>query len=302
MSRIVALDRRWLSSNPLPDPADTESKEERGRVLVVAGSARVPGAALLAGVAALHAGAGKLQVTTAQPIAPSLALQLPEAMVSPLPATARGEISGTSAELRKAAGRCDALLLGPGMIPAKATTRMVRELAALCSGALVIDAGAIGADPLDVGSGIRPILTPHAGELAACLDVSRDTVEDDPLAIARRFAEHMGAIVVMKGVPTHIVDPDGIVLRFQVHAPGLGTSGSGDVLAGVITGLLARGAAPLAATAWGVWLHGQAGQALARRVGPIGYLAREISREIPPLMHGGRGAAAARSRPRRSAG
>lgn len=90
--------------------------------------------------------------------------------------------------------------------------------------------------------------------------------------------------MLVKGPPSHVVSPDGDVWTHEGGVPGLGVSGSGDVLAGIVGGLLARGAEPLSALLWSVWLHGQAGEALARKVGPIGFLAREIADEIPALL------------------
>jgi NAD(P)H-hydrate repair Nnr-like enzyme with NAD(P)H-hydrate dehydratase domain len=91
-------------------------------------------------------------------------------------------------------------------------------------------------------------------------------------------------VVLVKGVTSHVVHPDGSAWAYSGGAPGLGVSGSGDTLAGIVGGLLARGAEPLNALLWGTWLHGEAGASLARKVGPIGFLARQISDEIPALL------------------
>jgi NAD(P)H-hydrate repair Nnr-like enzyme with NAD(P)H-hydrate dehydratase domain len=90
--------------------------------------------------------------------------------------------------------------------------------------------------------------------------------------------------VLVKGVTSHVVTPGGDAWAYSGGAPGLGVSGSGDVLAGIVGGLLARGAEPLEALLWAVWLHGESGAALARKVGPIGFLARQIPDEVPALM------------------
>ena len=132
--------------------------------------------------------------------------------------------------------------------------------------------------------GGRAVLTPHAGEMASLLGQDKTHVERDPAGAARRAAADLGAVVALKGASTHIADPAGTLLRYDGGRVGLATSGSGDTLAGLVAGLAARGAAPLDAAAWGVFLHGEAGNALARRVGPIGYLARELLDEVPPIM------------------
>ena len=90
--------------------------------------------------------------------------------------------------------------------------------------------------------------------------------------------------MLAKGVTSHVVHPDGRAWTYSGGAPGLGVSGSGDVLAGIIGGLLSRGADPLAALLWGVWLHGEAGAELARSIAPIGFLAREIAEQVPALL------------------
>lgn len=274
----------WLRDNPLPDPFATESKEERGRVLVVGGSAQVPGAAWLAGRAALHAGAGKLQVATTSSTAVSLAVRLPEAKVSPLTEDPHGEIARVNTATIQAARNADAVVVGPGMAPHRATRRLVCDLLAVMRSGWVLDAGAI-LKPADIAAFALPgVVTPHVGEMATAMDLTREEVAADPLQVATQFAAQAGCVVVMKGVPTYVVDHAGTALKYLVHAPGLGTSGSGDVLAGLIAGLMARGASPTTAAAWGAWLHGNAGLQLARQVGPVGYLARDISPQVPQLM------------------
>lgn len=294
------LDAAWLGRHPLPDPLSTESKEERGRVLVIGGSATVPGAAWLAGRGCLHAGAGKLQIGISRAAAIALAARLPEAMVLPLASDAQGEITRLSPAALKALRSADATLIGPGMADSASTRALVGRALGVATSACVLDAGAIGGWKAIAKSRASCIVTPHAGEMAAATGLTREEVEAAPLRIAMEFATAAACWVVMKGVPTHVVDPGGNALEHHVVAPGLGTSGSGDVLAGVLAGLLARGAEPWVAAAWGVWLHGEAGRMLGERVGPVGYLARDISPEVPGLMHARSSASA--PRPRAAAG
>nr|MBA2771053.1 NAD(P)H-hydrate dehydratase [Sphingomonas sp.] len=124
----------------------------------------------------------------------------------------------------------------------------------------------------------------HAGEMAALLGCDEGDVEGDPIGCGQRAAELYNALVLVKGVTSRVVAPDGRAWTFHGGAPGLGVSGSGDTLAGIVGGLIARGAEPLTALLWGVLLHGEAGESLSRKVGPIGFLARQIPDEIPALL------------------
>ena len=279
-----------LKAHPLPVPQEG-SKDERGSVLVLGGSASVPGAALLAGIAALRVGAGKLKIATVERAAIGMALAVPEAMVIGLPETPEGGVDGVRASdgLRDAAKGCDALLVGPGLMENGPTTALAVELLdALPSAAFILDAAAVcglaaHAEDVRRHKG-RVVITPHAGEMAQLLDRSRDAVEADPLDAARAAAELLQVVVVMKGARTWIVDPQGARWLYEGGGVGLATSGSGDALAGLVVGLLARGVAPVSAALWGVFLHGEAGKRLAESVGPVGFLARELSGAVPGLL------------------
>jgi hydroxyethylthiazole kinase-like uncharacterized protein yjeF len=272
-----ALLRRW----PLPVIASTDSKEERGRVLVVGGSVRVPGGAMLAAIASLRVGAGKLHVATSKGAALALAIAMPEAKVSGLPATARGEIARLDPDVASAAEHADAVLVGPGMDPTAATKRVATALMRRAK-AVVLDAGAVPASTDRPRHGAL-VLTPHWGEMAALLGLEEDDIADDPTSIARDFAQSVKATVVLKGADTVIANADGDAWVHVGSCAGLGTSGSGDVLSGLICGLLALGAQPDQAAVWGVALHARAGKVLSRRFGQTGFLAREIAAEVPAI-------------------
>lgn len=275
---------------PLPRPDEAGDKETRGRVLAVGGAVEMPGALVLAGIAALRAGAGKLQLATCAGVAPLVGIAVPEARVRHLPETEAGGIDPAAAEgLVEPAGRADALLLGPGMVDPEATAELARRLLARVEGPVVVlDAEAMmclgGARGMLHRFEGRAIVTPHAGEMAGLLGMDREEVEADPLATARRAAEELRCVVALKGSETHVAAPDGAAYRYASGGVGLATSGSGDTLAGIVAGLAARGADPLRAAVWGVALHGGAGNVLARRVGPIGFLARELLDEVPAVM------------------
>jgi hydroxyethylthiazole kinase-like uncharacterized protein yjeF len=153
----------------------------------------------------------------------------------------------------------------------------------------VLDAGALArlAEQREAlrRHGGRAVITPHAGEMAALLGLDRDAVNADPLGAARQAAAQLRVVVVLKGGCTYVVSPQGAAWTYSEGRVGLATSGSGDTLAGIIAGLLARGANPVQAAIWGVYLHGEAGNRLVRRLGPLGFLARELLAEIPGLLN-----------------
>ena len=274
----LALLRRW----PLPDPSHGESKEDRGRVLVVGGSRQTPGAVRLAGVAALRSGAGKLQVACGADVAVALAIALPEAKVLGLAVDRRGQIASCNAEVLKAARQTDALLIGPGMDDSGATGRVAAKLLRATAATAILDAGALRVYREPRAAAV--ILTPHLGEMASITGLSTSELSRRTPEFARKFAQEQNVTLVLKGSCTYVASADGRLWMHDGGSVGLGTSGSGDVLAGVIAGLVARGAGPEQAAVWGVWLHGKAGTALSVRQGLIGFLASEIAAEIPALL------------------
>jgi len=290
VSEPEALDREALRRFPLPHHPGDSDKEGRGRLLVIAGSRELAGAALLAGTGGLRAGAGKLQVATGASIAPALGVALPEARVVGCPETEEGCIAAEAiGALLEWAGAAQAILVGCGLQHGLPLDELLDSL--LASGLdkpLVLDAAVLGslaprAEMVRAWRG-GAVLLPHSREMARLLECETGEVEADPLDAARRAAETFGAVALLKGQFSHIVAPDGRAFRFEGGGVGLATSGSGDVLAGIVGGLCARGADALTAALWGIWLHGEAGRNLAKRVGRIGFLAREILDEVPALM------------------
>jgi hydroxyethylthiazole kinase-like uncharacterized protein yjeF len=253
--------------------------------LVIAGSGEVPGAALLAATAAMRAGAGKLRIATVESIAAQLGIAMPEAMVLGMAQEEDGGFAATAVHsLAREAADVDAVVAGPGVKRNSACGLLARALLE-SEAALALDVALLKSlrQP-DHERKIPPVLLPDADELAALLDADQDAVTRDPLGCGLRAAELYRSVVLVKGVISHVVAPSGQAWRYDGGAPGLGVSGSGDVLAGIVGGFLARGAKPLNALLWAVWLHGEAGAALAKKIAPIGFLAREIADEIPALL------------------
>jgi ADP-dependent NAD(P)H-hydrate dehydratase len=291
MSDVETLDRALLRrSFPLPEVSEESDKEDRGRLLIVAGSRELAGAALLAGMAGLRAGAGKLQIATARSIAPQLAIAVPEARVVGFEETEEGCLAPSAiGPLLALADGAQAVTIGCGLQHGPALDALLDGL--LASGLdtpLVLDAAVLGslaprAQALRAWRGGATLL-PHSREMARLLDCATAEVEADPLAAVRRAARHFNAVALVKGPSSFIAEPDGRAFRFEGGGVGLATSGSGDVLAGIVGGLAARGTDPLTALLWGVWLHGEAGRRLTERVGRIGFLARELPDEVPGLL------------------
>lgn len=283
----TAIDRQALDDHPLPPVVDGD-KETKGRILILAGSREVPGAALLAATAAMRAGAGKLKIATVESVAMSLAIAMPEAMVVSLPQAEDGGFSdGAVDPVKDLAAEVDAVVAGPGVKPGDPCKR-VADVLVESRAALALDVAFLHTlQPLDerqVDRSSSPVLLPNAPELASLLECAPEDIQKDPLGCGIRAAELYRSVVLVKGVVSHVVTPAGECWTYNGGAPGLGVSGSGDILAGVVGGLLARGAEPLNALLWAVWLHGEAGASLARKVGPIGFLAHEIADEIPALL------------------
>jgi ADP-dependent NAD(P)H-hydrate dehydratase len=286
---VTRITPALLRAHALPTHEHGGDKKARGSVLVIAGSVEVPGAALLAGLGVLRAGAGVLRIATCRSNASHLGMAMPEAMVIGCRETASGGIDpGESSRLAELAANDDVVLIGPGMMDEPAVAELTSELLRRVEGpTFTLDAAAF-TSLKDDGQPRRHsgevLVTPHSGEMAAFLDVSREEIDKDPLKAARHVADALRAVVAMKGASTYVVSPDGKAFLCENGTVGLGTSGSGDTLAGILSGLLGRGMPPFWATAWAVYMHGEAGRRLAERNGTFGLLAREIPGEIPGIM------------------
>jgi hydroxyethylthiazole kinase-like uncharacterized protein yjeF len=271
-------------------------------VLVIGGARKTPGAVLLAGLAALRAGAGRLTLGVAESAAIQLAIALPESGVVGLAETAAGSVRGDGVgALAGTLQKAGAVLVGPGLDNEEEAAGLLRELLRLEAAgyspeeddggasdgvgasrpAIVLDAYALGClppmvDELQPWAG-RLILTPNTKEAGILLGRDVKDLTSDAAEIAGKFQ----AVVTCQGV---IADPETGLWEITTGYGGLGTSGSGDVLAGAIAGLKARGTTSAQAACWGTHLHAAAGDRLASRLGSLGYLARELADELPPLM------------------
>ena len=291
MTEVAPLDAAWRSAHPLPEHQSGVDKNARGRVLLVGGSKFVPGALSLTGEAVLRSGAGKLQIATVDAAAMHLGVLVPEAAMIGLPTDDDGEIApGAVDVLIDPGGYCDCLLIGPGMVSKQAAAALVEGLFAVLKPeqVAVLDAAAISCScdlqTIIAGREGRVVMTPHHGEMAGLSGIPADDIAADPVGSALSVARRFNAIIVLKSGDTVIASPDGRALLYTNDCVGLATGGSGDVLAGIMAGLTAQGLDPFAAAAWAVWLHGEAGQRASARIGPIGFLARDLPSEVPGLM------------------
>jgi ADP-dependent NAD(P)H-hydrate dehydratase len=263
-----------LRSWGLPDPGD--SKKSRGRVIVVGGSRRTPGAAVLAGEAALRVGAGRLGLVVPPSVAATVGGLILEAAVFALPKSA-GHPPEES--IRNELESADAVLFGPGFDDAAQTRTTLLQVSAVDVRCLVLDAFALGILP-DVPRAALPatlILNPNEEEAEILLG---RPLGDDRVADVAEIADRFDAVVNCYGT---VVAPHGDTWHVQAGGPGLGTSGSGDVLAGAITGFAARGVEPARAAVWGSWTHARAGDRLTERTG-IGFLARDLAVEVTAAL------------------
>ena len=224
----------------------------------------VPGAPILTGRAALRVGAGRIRLAVGRAGAVALGLSVPEAGIIRVVSTHDGDFLASAAwTLARAAADCDASVIGPGMSDARVAGILTRALLQATAAGAVVDAAALPAVRsaeafARLGRG-RTVLTPHAGEMAEMMDAPKAEVLANPPAFAREAAARFQSVVVLKGAISHVATPDGRCWQHEGGVFGLATSGSGDVLAGVIAGLMARGAAPERAAIWGVHLHAGAG-------------------------------------------
>jgi hydroxyethylthiazole kinase-like uncharacterized protein yjeF len=269
---------------PLPPVDEGAGKGERGSVVVIGGAADTPGAVLLAGLAALRVGAGRLTLATVEVNAPALAVAVPEAGVTGLPATGDGALGAAAATAcLPLLERAQAVVIGPGMRSPDDARPLVRAILAEVGEQTTVVLDALGLscggfeDELRSRLGDRVIATPNRTEASYLLE----DLPDDDAAAAVALAADLGCVVALRSC---VASPDGRAWVDESGNSGLGTSGSGDVLAGTIGGLAARGASVAQATVWGAHLHAEAGERLAARVGRLGYLARELLDELPAVL------------------
>lgn len=251
--------------NFLPQRQRVSSKFDYGRVLIIAGSERYPGAACLTANASIKTGAG-LTILASTSFHPAL---LPEVIRLPVPATDSGSISSKAYKLiEEELEKCDSIAIGPGLTDSEESLTLVQKIILEYKERkrIVVDADGLRAIGTSFQLNKNIVLTPHAGELSRLIGESREVVEHSSYIKAKEWAKKLGCIIHLKYVPSVTTDGEESYLCLAGN-PGLATGGSGDVLTGIIATLLSRGLEPLIAASLGAYIHSLAGDNYARKFG-----------------------------------
>ncbi len=292
--QLELLEGSWVAEHLPKRPLDSH-KGTFGHVLVVAGSRNYVGAAYLASQASVRAGAGLTTLATPECVYPIAAAKSTEPIHLPLPDDDEGRVSAQAAQvLHDESRRFTNIVVGCGLGLSDGTVRFVEELLfSQESSGLTELPVLVDADGLNNLARIkdwperrrRPMtLTPHPGEMATLTGLSTLEVQADRAAVAREYAARWNVVLVLKGANTVIAQPDGMVRVAAFANPGMASGGTGDVLSGIIGGLMAQGLAPAVAASCGVYLHGEAGRQVVSRLGNTGLAASDLLPEIPAAI------------------
>ena len=257
-----------------------------GRVLAVGGSPGLTGAITMTATAALKSGAGLVTAAVPRGVQGILAVKTTEVMTQPLPETPNGTLSRDALDpLLERVAASDVLALGPGLSRDPATVDLVKELLPRLEIPAVVDADALNALATDTGvlEGEHGplVLTPHPGEMARLLGTTTAKIQEDRLEMATQYARKWQVVLLLKGARTVIALPDGQVYINPTGNPGMATAGSGDVLTGIIAGLIGQGLEPGVAAALGAYLHGAAGDLAAEQRGQYSLMAGDLLEFLP---------------------
>jgi NAD(P)H-hydrate epimerase len=287
----LALSGPELFSKLFAPRVPDSNKGMYGHVLVIAGARGKTGAAGLAGIAALKAGAGLSTVASAASGIGVIAGYAPEIMTVPLPETSDGNISSKALDdgsLDRALAHKNVIACGPGLGTDLETVKVVAHLATHSAVPLVLDADALnGLAGGDFGVAAGPrVLTPHPGEMARLTGLTIAEIQADRVSKAREFAQKHGVWLVLKGNRSLVAAPDGRVFVNPTGSPAMATGGTGDVLTGLIAGLLAQAPDDVAsAVLAAVWLHGRAGELAAAKLGEKSVTATDLFTFLPEAMN-----------------
>lgn len=272
----------------LPPRSSDAHKGSFGKVLVVAGSQGMSGAAVLAGSAALRGGAGLVQVAVPEPIGPIVATSQPCYVTTWLPADVNGRLVAaalaTICELAKAAS---VVVAGPGLGQSPELRCLIQGMLHEVDQPLVLDADALNllaSEPGLLRQRAGPfVITPHPGEFARLLASDTRTVQASRQERAVAFAREHGGVVLLKGAGTLVTDGRRVYTNTTGN-PGMATGGTGDVLSGLLGALIAQGLAPFEAAVLGAYLHGKAGDLAREKKGEVSLIATDLLDELPAAI------------------
>jgi NAD(P)H-hydrate epimerase len=274
----------------LPKRSMHAHKYSVGKLLVLAGSKGLTGAAALCCMSALRIGAGAVVLGTPESVYPILARKLTETMVFPLPATSAGTLSLAALDtIRERLSWADVLVIGPGLSQNPETQQLIFKILLEYRGKTLIDADGLNALAVHGISKLHSlrtqfILTPHVGEFSRLSKISSKNVEEHRINAARELAKRICVTIVLKGVPTIIASKDGSAILNSTGNPGMATAGTGDVLSGIIAGLWAQGMSDTEAAWAGVYLHGLSGDTIAKKIGERSLVANDIIEYMPSAL------------------
>ncbi len=287
---VTYLDESYAATLLQPR-SRTAHKGSNGHALIVAGSTGKSGAAAMAANSAMRSGAGLVTLAAPEIVHSVLELKTTEAMTVPLAGCLAGSIGYDAIEeiLALAVGK-SVIAVGPGVGSANETAAVVRSIITSAAIPLIIDADALNAVAADlavIGGSHAPfiIMTPHPGEMARLAGVTTAEIEAERLETARKFAAAHNIYLVLKGARTVIAAPDGRLAINGSGNPGMASGGTGDVLTGVVTALVAQGYEPFAACCLGVFIHGHAADMVAAEKGEVGLIATDIQEMLPYAFH-----------------
>ena len=273
----------------LPRRTPNAYKNACGTALVIAGSVGLTGAASLTCLSILRVGAGMAFLGAPKSLNPILEQKLTEVMTLPLPETEQQTLSFEARDgILEMLDWADVLAVGPGLGNHQETVKLVHWILETMEKPMVLDADGLNAckghkEVIRKAKGPL-ILTPHPGELSRIIGLSIKEILADPIEIARKYSAELSAMLVIKGAPTVIGSPDGQVIINSTGNAGLATAGSGDVLTGIIAGLLAQGLSTKSAAIAGVYLHGAAGDVAADYLGQAGMIAGDVMDCLPEVL------------------
>lgn len=284
------ITREFVREALPPRPPDAH-KGTFGKALIIGGSAGLSGAVILASNACLRSGAGLAYAAVPESLVDVVDAGAIETVTRPLPEVRAKRVIAKRAlgEVRRLCADVDAVAIGPGLSTHHETQELVRRFISRTAKPSVIDADGLNACAKDTACLTSPdraplILTPHVGEMARLLQTDTQTIARDRLSAAIGAAEKFNCIVVMKGAPTFVAEPNGDTYLNPTGNSGMATGGVGDVLTGIVVSLLAQGCEPVTAAICGVYLHGQAGDLAAVSMGQRSLVASDLVSSLPSVL------------------